>query len=182
MADTSTPSSLLGSELAELLRTTPPLATRRQHDLPDNQTWFGRAASIVERWDSSRSAAFVELNRQFHGRNAHETSAAFEQRVVLLRQAEHDLILLRYVLWTTRDPCFGAAISANSGPGIEVVGDSSREYVIPEPPSPGERRGSNESARLISVVSNTLKPGEEKIIAQRLKEILKPASDRARGA
>jgi uncharacterized pyridoxal phosphate-dependent enzyme len=70
----------------------------------------------------------------------------------------------------------------NGEPRIEVVGDSTREYVIPEPPSPGERRGSSESARLISVVSNTLRPGEEKIIAQRLKEILKPASDRARGA
>ena len=91
MADTSTRSSLLGSELEELLRTTPPLATRRHHDLPENQTWLGRAASIVDRWDSSRSAAFAELNRQFHGRNAHEASDAFEQMVVLLRQGEHDL-------------------------------------------------------------------------------------------
>src|ERR1051326_183426 len=91
MAVTSTRSSLLGSELEELLRTTPPLATRRHHDLPENQTWLGRAASIVDRWDSSRSAAFAELNRQFHGLNGHEASDAFEQMVVLLRQAEYDL-------------------------------------------------------------------------------------------
>jgi uncharacterized pyridoxal phosphate-dependent enzyme len=70
----------------------------------------------------------------------------------------------------------------NGEPRIEVVGNSAREYVMPEPPPPGERRGSREPVRLISVVSNTLKPGEEKIIAQRLKELLKPASDRARPA
>lgn len=57
------PSSLLGSELEELLRSTPPLATRRHHDLAENQIWLGRAANIVDRWDSSRSAAFAELNR-----------------------------------------------------------------------------------------------------------------------
>jgi len=91
LADTSTRSSLLGSELEELLRTTPPLATRRHHDLPENQAWLARAAGIVDRWDSSRSAAFAELYRQFHGRNAHEASDAFEQMVVLLRQAEYDL-------------------------------------------------------------------------------------------
>ncbi len=70
----------------------------------------------------------------------------------------------------------------NGEPRIEVLGDSAREYVMPEPPPPGEHRGSIEPFRLISVVSNTLKPGDEKIIAQRLKEILKPASDRARRA
>ncbi len=67
----------------------------------------------------------------------------------------------------------------NGEPRIEVAGDSTREHVLPEPPPPRETPRSSEPARLISVVSNTLKPGEERIIAQRLKEILKPASDRA---
>jgi predicted nucleotide-binding protein len=91
MADPSNHSSLLGEELQELLRTIPPLATRRHHDLPENQVWLGRAASVIDRWDSSRSAAFGELNRQFHSRNPHEAGGAFEQMVVSLRQAEHDL-------------------------------------------------------------------------------------------
>jgi predicted nucleotide-binding protein len=97
MADTSTRSSLLRADLEELLQTTPPLATRRQHNLPDNQRWLGRAASIVERWDSARSPAFAELNRQFHVQNAHEANDAFEQMMVLLRQAQHDLEILDQV-------------------------------------------------------------------------------------
>ena len=67
-------------------------------------------------------------------------------------------------------------------PKIEVISGESREMVKqgeeggPPPHRPGE------PVRLISIVSNTLQAGEEKIIAQRLKEILKPASDRARRA
>ena len=66
-------------------------------------------------------------------------------------------------------------------PQIEVIGGQLREMVSPDEPAPiKERQPSGEPARLISIASNTLKPGEEKIIAQRLKEILKPASERAR--
>ena len=36
---------------------------------------------------------------------------------------EEQLLLLRYVLWTTRDPRFGAAISANSGPCEQEILD-----------------------------------------------------------
>ena len=43
-------------------------------------------------------------------------------------------------------------------------------------------RAPREGGRLLTIVSNNVRPGEEKIIAQRLKEILKPASDRARPA
>jgi len=56
---------------------------------------------------------------------------------------------------------------------IEVIGGQLREMVKLEAPLPlKERAPSTEPARLISIVSNTLKPGEEKIIARRLKEIL----------
>jgi L-seryl-tRNA(Ser) seleniumtransferase len=66
-------------------------------------------------------------------------------------------------------------------PQIEVVGGQSREMVKLDAPAPlKERPRPSEPPRLISIVSNTLKPGEEKIIAQRLKEILKPASSTAR--
>ncbi len=68
-------------------------------------------------------------------------------------------------------------------PQIEVVGGQAREMVEKEAPPPlKEQPRSSEPARLISIVSNTLKPGEEKIIAQRLKEILLPAAQRARRA
>jgi hypothetical protein len=71
-------------------------------------------------------------------------------------------------------------------PQIEVVGGQSREMVQQGPASPPppskEKSQSSEPVRLISIVSNTLKPGEEKIIAQRLKEILKPAADRVQSA
>jgi len=58
-------------------------------------------------------------------------------------------------------------------PQIEVVGGQAREMVQLEAPPPlKDRPASAEPARLISIVSNTLKPGEEKIIARRLKEVL----------
>ena len=68
-------------------------------------------------------------------------------------------------------------------PQIEVVGGQYREMVQKDAPiPPKERPQPGEPDRMISIVSDTLKPGEEKIIAQRLKEILKPAADRAQKA
>jgi uncharacterized pyridoxal phosphate-dependent enzyme len=65
-------------------------------------------------------------------------------------------------------------------PQIEVIGGEYREVVQPgsappfkETPHPGE------PDRLLAIASNTLKPGEERIIARRLKEILGPAAARA---
>ena len=58
-------------------------------------------------------------------------------------------------------------------PQIEVIGGEYREVVQPdgsvpfkETPHPGE------PDRLIAIASNTLKPGEERIVARRLKEVL----------
>lgn len=60
-------------------------------------------------------------------------------------------------------------------PQIEVMGGPFREVVQPnaappfkEVPHPGE------PDRLVAIASNTLQPGEEKIVARRLKEILAP--------
>ena len=68
-------------------------------------------------------------------------------------------------------------------PQIEVIGGQSREMVNHNDPPPlKEAARTDEPVRLISIVSNTLKPGEERIIAQRLKAILKAASNRSRPA
>ena len=61
-------------------------------------------------------------------------------------------------------------------PQIELVGGQLREMVKTEAPAPlKERSASGEPVRLLSVVSNTLRPGEEKIIARRLKDIFRRA-------
>jgi predicted nucleotide-binding protein len=83
-------SKQLLNELEEVLRTTPPLATRR-HDTPENHAWVGRAANVIEQWDSSRSPAFRELVKQFHAPMAREAGEAFQQIIVLLNQAQYDL-------------------------------------------------------------------------------------------
>lgn len=74
-------------------------------------------------------------------------------------------------LGLTRQQCVDALRSGD--PQIEVMGGEYREVVQPdgappfkETPHPGE------PDRLIAIASNTLKPGEERIIARRLKEIL----------
>jgi len=85
------PKDLL-NEIEEVLRTIPPLETRR-HETPENQAWLGRTANAIEQWDGSRSAEFSQLVRQFHSRVARESSEAFQQIVVLLHQAQHDLHL-----------------------------------------------------------------------------------------
>ena len=75
-------------------------------------------------------------------------------------------------LGLTRQECVDALRAGD--PQIEVMGGEYREVVQPgdappfkETPHPGE------PDRLIAIASNTLKPGEERIIARRLKEILR---------
>jgi uncharacterized pyridoxal phosphate-dependent enzyme len=61
-------------------------------------------------------------------------------------------------------------------PQIEVVGGNYREMVLENAPPPiKEAHHPEEPDRLISIVSDTLKPGEERIVAQRLREVLKRA-------
>jgi hypothetical protein len=68
-------------------------------------------------------------------------------------------------------------------PQIEVIGGQSREMVNHNDTPPlKEAARTDEPVRLISIVSDTLKPGEERIVAQRLKAILKPASSHSRPA
>jgi len=79
----------------------------------------------------------------------------------------------------SRQQCVDALRAGD--PQIEVIGGAYREVVqtaaeppFKETPHPGEPE------RLISIASNTLKAGEEKIIARRLKEILATPAQRTR--
>jgi hypothetical protein len=77
-------------EVEDLLRTVPSKATRRQ-DTEDNHTWLGRAANVVERWNTAKGSRFSELLVHFQDFNAGEAAKAFQQMMFLLRQAQSDL-------------------------------------------------------------------------------------------
>src|SRR5262249_19150280 len=73
-------------------------------------------------------------------------------------------------LGLTRQQCVDALRAGN--PQIEVMGGTYREVVQTSAAPPfKETPHPREPERLIAIASNTLKPGEEKTIARRLKEI-----------
>ncbi|HYM12378.1 MAG TPA: aminotransferase class V-fold PLP-dependent enzyme [Bryobacterales bacterium] len=78
----------------------------------------------------------------------------------------------------TKQDCIEAL--RNGEPHIEVYNGMGRELVRRQDPQPKQERRSGDANYVISITSNTLQPGDEKLVAARLKEILKPASDRAR--
>ena len=69
----------------------------------------------------------------------------------------------------------------NGEPHIEVYNGMGRELVKRSDPQPKQERQQTDAEYVISITSNTLQPGDERLVAQRLKEILKPASLRAHG-
>ena len=74
-------------------------------------------------------------------------------------------------LGLSRQQCVDALRSGD--PQIEVIGGVYREVVQKSAePQFKEAQHPGEPERLLAIASNTLKPGEEKIIARRLKEIL----------
>jgi len=80
----------------------------------------------------------------------------------------------------SRQQCVDALRGGN--PQIEVMGGVYREVVQQNAAPPfKEAPHSGEPERLIAIASNTLKAGEEKIIARRLKETLGVAARGARG-
>jgi predicted nucleotide-binding protein len=83
------PKQLL-NEVEEILRTVPPVATRR-HPEPENKQWLGRSANAIQQWDASRIPEFNELLKRFHAPMAREAGEAFQQILVLLNQAQYDL-------------------------------------------------------------------------------------------
>ena len=80
----------------------------------------------------------------------------------------------------SRQQCVDALRTGD--PQIEVIGGAYREVVQPAATAPfKEIPHAGEPERLLAIASNTLKPGEEKIIARRLKEILGAVARGARG-
>ena len=80
----------------------------------------------------------------------------------------------------TKDQCIEALRTGD--PHIEVYNGMGRDSVKPTEPQPKMERQRTDANYVISITSNTLQPGDEKRVAQRLQEILKPASARARKA
>jgi hypothetical protein len=80
----------------------------------------------------------------------------------------------------TKQQCIEAL--RNGEPHIEVYNGMGRELVKRTDPQPKQEKQKTDAEYVISITSNTLQPGDERFMAQRLKEILKPASERARQA
>jgi seryl-tRNA(Sec) selenium transferase len=77
----------------------------------------------------------------------------------------------------TKDQCIEALRTGE--PHIEVYNGMGRELVRTSDPQPKQARRSGDAEYIISITSNTLKPGDEKEVARRLVEILRPASERS---
>lgn len=86
-----TPEQLL-AEVEDLLRTMPERATIR-HELPENYSWFGRAAALVAEWSPAKSPEFDVLLRQFQNPMAREAGQALSGMLMLFHRARHDLRL-----------------------------------------------------------------------------------------
>jgi L-seryl-tRNA(Ser) seleniumtransferase len=80
----------------------------------------------------------------------------------------------------TKEQCIDALRTGE--PHIEVYNGMGRELVRRTDPQPKQERRTGDAPYVISITSNTLQPGDEKLVARRLTEILKPASGRARKA
>jgi L-seryl-tRNA(Ser) seleniumtransferase len=80
----------------------------------------------------------------------------------------------------TKDQCIEALRTGD--PHIEVYNGMGRELVRRTDPQPKQARRSSDAPYVISITSNTLQPGDEKQVARRLVEILKPASERTKSA
>jgi hypothetical protein len=83
------PKQLL-NDVEEVFGTVPSVETRR-HPEPENKAWLGRAANVIQQWDSSRSVELGELVKRFYAPMAREAGEAFQQILVMLNQAQFDL-------------------------------------------------------------------------------------------
>lgn len=85
------PSQLL-NEIEDLLRTAPP-SVALHHSDPETLAWLGRAASIVKRWNSSKSIIFDSEIRQLHAERTFNPASAAVGILTTLNEARHDLRL-----------------------------------------------------------------------------------------
>jgi hypothetical protein len=89
MADTITREQLL-AEAEEILRTTPPRATRR-HDSDENLRWLGRVGNFIDLWQPAKTKLFDEYLSQYHSVLANQSNEGFRKITVLLHRAQNEL-------------------------------------------------------------------------------------------
>src|SRR2546430_8388970 len=78
------------AEVEDLLRTMPSMATIR-HQTPDNFSWLGRAAAVIEQWDSPKSIPFSVYLNELRGFKGVNVTAGLSGLMTMLHQARHDL-------------------------------------------------------------------------------------------
>lgn len=78
------------ADLEDLLRTMPPMETRR-HETPDNLSWLGRAAAILSEWDLSSMIFGRTYLSDIQSPVSERSSRGFRNLTVLLNQARAEL-------------------------------------------------------------------------------------------
>ena len=117
----------------------------------DCRTWEGRVQYIIKELASVQGLKAEMYYRKIGNEVPHVGLLWDEQALGLTKQQVVDAL-------------------RKGEPQIEVIGGQQREMVRHDEPAPiKERPAAGEPVRLISIVSNTLRPGEEKIIARRLR-------------
>ena len=78
------------AEVEDLLRTMPPTSSMREAT-DTNFAWIGRAAAVLELWDSIKSILFMRAVSSFNQISPHGSNVGFREMMTLLNQARHDL-------------------------------------------------------------------------------------------
>jgi L-seryl-tRNA(Ser) seleniumtransferase len=127
----------------------------------DCKVWEGRMQSLAKALTAIPGVEAEVYYRKI-GNEVPHVAVRWDQKAFGLTQAQ----------------CVEALRSGD--PHIEVIGGTLRELVHPEQGVPVSLSGApGEPQRLLAIASNTLQAGEEKMIAQRLREILHPGAERA---
>jgi hypothetical protein len=92
LAQTDLPPEQLLGEIEDVLRTMPPRGTFRQ-ETPENFSWLGRAAAVIDRWNSVKGALFNVHVGTLHVPNGTQQTGAIRGIIVMLNEARSDLRL-----------------------------------------------------------------------------------------
>jgi hypothetical protein len=85
------PAQLL-AEIEDVIRTAPPQSILNQVE-PEALAWLGRAASLIRRWDATKSVLFDSEIRQLHAGRSFNPASAIAGIFTALHEARHDLRL-----------------------------------------------------------------------------------------
>jgi hypothetical protein len=77
-------------EFEDLLRTMPPRETLHHRNNPDNQSWLGRTAALIQTWNSSQMIFAGGFIAAVPGGGISSVKAV-DQLLTLIHQARHDL-------------------------------------------------------------------------------------------